>query len=138
MEKRYLYLERCKRQIVYANARQWQRLDNGDIIRLTGRVDQSVSSEQFQRMHFEEDRMKEELPRAWSTERVNLQTLSNEIFLLGVVQRLYGFPDVVVGDDRAAVAVALNFQRGHFQSAHPERINVDGRSHRVCKRRKGR
>jgi len=99
---------------------------------LTCAVDERVGCQQLKRVHFEEERVKEELPRARSLRTVAVQTLEDEVLLLRVVQRLDRAVDVLIRHQRARVAVALDLQCCHLQGAHSKRVHIDGWSQRGC------
>lgn len=94
-------------------------------------LDQGVGREQFERVHLVQDRMEKQGPGRRPLLEVGGQTLPDQVLLQRVVQRLDGPVDVVLRDQRAAVAVPLYFQGRHFQRAHAERVHVDGGRHEV-------
>lgn len=97
---------------------------------LTCSVHQTVGGQQLQRVHLEQQRMEEQVARRRAVLRPHAQALGDKVLLLGVLQAVDGAGDVLVGDQHAGVAVALDLQGGHFQGADAEREDVDGRRQR--------
>lgn len=54
------------------------------------------------------------------------EALGDEVLLLSLLETLDRPLDVLGGDHRAGVAVALDLQRRHLEGAHAERVDVDG------------
>ena len=75
--------------------------------------------------HLKEDWVKEEVPGLGAAGRVCDQALSDEIFLLLVLQGLDALFDDLLGDGAAGVA-AGDLQGRRLQGAHPEGEDVDG------------
>lgn len=116
-----------------ANPRLRDCRPSGPIRSLTS-LDQSVRREQFQRVHLIQYGVEEQRPGRRTSLKISRQTLVDKVLLQWIVQRLDRAVDVVLRDQRAAVAVALYLQRGHFQGAHAKRVDVDGGRHEICNR----
>lgn len=74
--------------------------------------------------------MEEQVPRRRSQVRLRPQTGADKVALDGHLEPLDGALDLLLRHQVARVAVrALNLERRHFERAHAERVDVDGRRH---------
>lgn len=90
--------------------------------------------EKFQRMNLEQQRVKQKLFRAGPLRGIVTQALWDEVFLLSFLEALNRPLNVFWCHHRAGVAVPLDLKRCHLQSAHAERVDVDGRCERAGNR----
>lgn len=77
-------------------------------------------------MHLKQQRMKQQLFRAWSLRQIMTEALSYKVLLLAFFETLDRPLNVLGRHHCAGIAIALDLQRRHFQRTHAERVDVDG------------